>query len=135
MHVSLSLSNIFCIFFLSLFCLAANQTADPPRHPRQPMRESSFHRHVSSSPSTSHGLFHTSVTSYVVGICVQLKIGSVLCSLVPQRGHSGDLYSVGFILCFQARRHGDLPVRSWANVALVLLGSVFRFVYFWCLIV
>src|SRR4029077_9159540 len=75
-------------------------------------RGSSFPRHASSSPSTSHGLCHKSATSNVVGVCVELKMCSVLCSLVLHRGQSGEIYPVGFILCFQARRNGDFPSRS-----------------------
>ena len=110
---------------LLLFCPGKSLARAHPVISSYCRRGSSFPRHVSSSPSTSHGLCHKFATSSVVGICMQLNKCSVLCSFVPHRGQSGEVCFVGFILCFQARSNGDFPARSCANETLVLLCSVF----------
>ena len=48
----------------------------------------------------------------------------VVCSVVLQSGHVGDVVLIGSILCLYCCKNGDLPVRSCASVLLVFLGSV-----------
>ena len=48
----------------------------------------------------------------------------MVCGCVLQRGHSGDGCVFASTLFRYDLRKGDLPVRSWARVRRVCLGSV-----------
>ena len=57
-------------------------------------------------------------------MCVHVKMCSVVCSCCLQRGHSGDGFISGSILCLYVFSMGDLPERSCDNVRRVLRGRV-----------
>ena len=106
----------------------------PPSH----VTLGGFPRHVSSSPSTSHGLCHKSATSNVVGICLQLKMCSVLRSLVSHRGQSGEMHSLGLFYVSKSEemvifQHEVEPIRLWCFWIVYFLYvdfGCFSFYYF-----